>query len=154
MTFFLFLIWFLIWITPEGFTTCTVVANEGLEKARAYSYLIQFPRDRRLYIPSEGCGVNFRWKHLQTTPTPFWVELSRLLGEKIPVAIVRLEPGTLSLLMERRTANSGPSRTSLEALALGRPIVWSYDLLRCMRTCTLLHSCVLLVTLTTKMWRK
>ena len=47
-------------VTPEGFTT--VVANEGLEKARAY--LNQVPRDRRLYIPSEGCGVNFRWKHL------------------------------------------------------------------------------------------
>ena len=46
-------------ITPEGFTT--VVANEGLEKARAY--LNQVPRDRRLYIP---CGVNFRWKHLQS----------------------------------------------------------------------------------------
>ena len=73
---------FLIWITPEGFTT--VVANEGLEKARAY--LNQVPRDRRLYIPSEGCGVN--------TYSLFWAELSRLLGEKIPVAIVGLEPGT------------------------------------------------------------
>ena len=30
--------------TPEGFTT--MVANEG--------------RDRELYIPSEGCDVNFR----------------------------------------------------------------------------------------------
>jgi len=45
-------------ITPEGFTTA--VANEGLEKARAY--LNQVPRDRRLYI---SCGVNFRWKHVQ-----------------------------------------------------------------------------------------
>ena len=63
------------------------MANEGLEKARAY--LNQVPQDRQLYIPSEGCSVNFRWKHLQTTPTPFfWAELSRLLGEKkIPVAI-------------------------------------------------------------------
>ena len=72
-----FWFWFdliLIWITPEGFTT--VVANEGLEKARAY--LNQVPRDQQLYIPSEGCGVNFRWKHLQTTPTHFlgqsWVD--------------------------------------------------------------------------------
>jgi len=63
--FFFFFFW--IWITPEGFTT--VVANEGLEKARAY--LNQVPRDRRLYIPFEGCGINFRWKHLQTTPTHF-----------------------------------------------------------------------------------
>jgi len=28
-------------------------------------------QDRWLYIPSEGCGVNFRWKHLQNIPT-FW----------------------------------------------------------------------------------
>ena len=56
-----------VFVTPEGFTT--VVANEGLEKARAY--LNQVPRDRRLYIPSVRCGVNFRWKHLQTTPTHF-----------------------------------------------------------------------------------
>jgi len=34
-----------------------MVANEGLEKARAY--LNPVPQDRRLYIPSEGCGVNF-----------------------------------------------------------------------------------------------
>ena len=57
-----------VFVTPGGFTT--VVANEGLEKARAY--LNQVPRDRRLYIPSEGCGVNFRWKHLKTTPTHFF----------------------------------------------------------------------------------
>jgi len=83
------LVW--LFVTPEGFTT--VVANEGLEKARAY--LNQVPQDRRLYIPSKGCGVNFRWKHLKTTPTHFlWAELSRFLGEKIPVAIVGLEPGT------------------------------------------------------------
>ena len=82
---------FLFFVTPEGFTT--LVANEALEKARAY--LNQVPRDQQLYIPSEGCGVNFRWKHLQTTPTHFlWAELSRLLGEKIPVAIVGLEPWT------------------------------------------------------------
>jgi len=37
-----------------------MVANEGLEKARAY----QVPWDGQLYIPSEGCGINFRWKHL------------------------------------------------------------------------------------------
>jgi len=57
-----------VFITPEGFTT--VVANECLEKARAY--LNQVPRDRWLYIPAEGCGVNFRWKHLQTTTTHFF----------------------------------------------------------------------------------
>ena len=62
---FLFL---LVFVTPKGFTT--VVANEGLEKAR--DYLTQVTRDQRLYIPSEGCGVNFRWKHLQTTPTHFF----------------------------------------------------------------------------------
>ena len=58
-----------VFVTPEGFTT--VVANEGLEKERAY--LNQVPRDRRLYIPSEGCGVNFRWKHLRTTPVYFTI---------------------------------------------------------------------------------
>jgi len=56
---------FLFFATPDGFTT--VVANKGLEKARAD--LNQVPREWRLYIPSEGCGVNFRWKHLQTIPT-------------------------------------------------------------------------------------
>ena len=40
-------LFFVFFFTPEGFTT--VVANEGLEKARAY--LNQVPRDRRLYIP-------------------------------------------------------------------------------------------------------
>ena len=45
-----------VFATPEGFTTA--VANEGLEKARAY--LNQVPWDQRLYIPSEGCSVNFR----------------------------------------------------------------------------------------------
>ena len=64
--------------------------NEGLEKARAY--LNQVPRDQRLYIPSEG--LNFRSKRLKNTPTHFWVELSRLLSDRIPVAIVVPEPGT------------------------------------------------------------
>jgi len=50
----------LFFVTPEGFTTA--VADEGLEKARAY--LNQVPWDQWLYIPSGGCGVNFRWKHL------------------------------------------------------------------------------------------
>ena len=63
--FFVVFFWFVV--TPEGFTT--VVANEGLEKARLY---LTHCQDRRLYIPSEGCGVNFRWKHLQTTPTHFF----------------------------------------------------------------------------------
>jgi len=50
-----------------------MMANEGSEKARAY--LNQFPWDWQLYIPSEGCGVNFRWKHLQNTYTfgQIWV---------------------------------------------------------------------------------
>jgi len=40
-----------------------------------------------LYIPSERCGVNFRWKHLQENTYSFFrAELSRLLGENIPVA--------------------------------------------------------------------
>ena len=74
--FFNFYIYF---VTPEGFTT--VVANEGLEKARAY--LNQVPPDWRLYIPSKGCSV----KPQVETPSDytyslFWAELSRLLGEK------------------------------------------------------------------------
>jgi len=52
-------------VTPEGFTT--VVANEGLEKER--TYLKQVPRHKRLYIPSKGCGVNFREKHPWNTPS-------------------------------------------------------------------------------------
>ena len=48
----LFLLLFVfVFITPEGFNT--MVANEGLEKVRA-----QVPRDRRLYIPSKGGGIN------------------------------------------------------------------------------------------------
>jgi len=43
----------LLLLPHEGFTTA--VANEGLEKARAY--LNQVPRDQRLYIPSEGYAV-------------------------------------------------------------------------------------------------
>ena len=39
-----------VFVTPEGFTT--MVANEGLEKARAY--LNQVPWDRQLNVPSEG----------------------------------------------------------------------------------------------------
>jgi len=69
-----------------------MVANEGLEKARAY--LNQVPQDQCLYIPSEGCSVNFRSKHLENMPTHFWAELSRLLSDKIHVAIVGPEPGT------------------------------------------------------------
>jgi len=45
-----------VFITPEGLTT--MVAKEGLEKARAC--LNKVPRDRWLYIHSKGCGVNFR----------------------------------------------------------------------------------------------
>ena len=63
-----------------------VVANGGLEKARAY--LNQVPWDRQLYIPSEGCGINFRWKHLKTTPPQFF-------------AIVGLEPGTPGSVVQR-----------------------------------------------------
>ena len=44
---------FLFLFTPEGFTT--MVANKGLEKARAYLNMVHL-----LYIPSKGCGVNFR----------------------------------------------------------------------------------------------
>jgi len=62
------LVFVLFFVTPEGFTT--VVANKGLEKARAY--LNQVPWDQRLYTPSEGGGVNFRWKHLKTSPTHFF----------------------------------------------------------------------------------
>ena len=56
--------------TPEGFTV--TVANDGLKKARAYWNQVS-PRSTALYIPSEGCSVNFRWKHLQTTPTHFFL---------------------------------------------------------------------------------
>ena len=61
MTWWLCFCFAFVFVSPEGFTT--VVANEGLEMARAY--LNQVPQDRRLYIPSKGCSVNFRWKHLQ-----------------------------------------------------------------------------------------
>jgi len=54
-------------VTPEGFTA--VVANDGLEKER--TYLNQAPQQTRLYIPSEGCGVNFREKHPWNTRF-FW----------------------------------------------------------------------------------
>ena len=39
----------------------------------------------------------------------FWAELSRLLGEQIPVAIVGLEPGTYGLLSS--TLNTWPPNT-------------------------------------------
>ena len=94
----LFLFCYVVFVAPEEFTT--MVANKELEKARAYSN--QVPWDRQLYISSEDCGLNFRWKHLQTTPTHFfWAELSRLLGEKIPVAIMRLEPWTSGSVVQR-----------------------------------------------------
>ena len=38
-----------VFVTPEGFT---IVANEGLEKAKAY--FIQVPWDRQLYVPSKA----------------------------------------------------------------------------------------------------
>ena len=39
--------------------------------------------------------------HSDHTYSLFWVELSRLLGEKIPVAIVGLEPGTPGSAVQR-----------------------------------------------------
>jgi len=39
-----------MFVTPEGFTT--MVANEGLEKTRAY--LKQVLQDQQLNVPSEG----------------------------------------------------------------------------------------------------
>ena len=39
-----------VFVTPEGFIT--MVANEGLDKARAY--LNQVPQDQWVYIPSEN----------------------------------------------------------------------------------------------------
>ena len=51
-----------------------LTSNEGLGKTRAY--LNQVPQDWRLYLPSEECGVNFMWKHLQNTPTHFLVIIS------------------------------------------------------------------------------
>ena len=57
-----------------------MVANEGLEKAEPIN---QVPRDRQLYIPSEGCGVNFQAKTPEEhTYSYFRVESSQLLGEK------------------------------------------------------------------------
>ena len=41
---------FFVFVTPEGFTI--MVANQDLEKARAY--LNQVPWDRQLNVPSEG----------------------------------------------------------------------------------------------------
>jgi len=52
----IYFIYTLFFVTPEKFTI--MVANEGLEKARAY--LKQVLQDRQLYILSEGFGVNFR----------------------------------------------------------------------------------------------
>jgi len=40
----------IVFVTPEGFTT--MVANEGLEKTRAY--LKQVLQDQQLNVPSEG----------------------------------------------------------------------------------------------------
>jgi len=51
---------FVCFITPEGLTT--MVAKEGLEKARAC--VNKVPWDRWLNIHSKGCAVNF-----QNTPT-------------------------------------------------------------------------------------
>jgi len=48
-----------------------MVANESLEKARAH--LNQVPRDRRLYIPSEGCGENTFRIHLLTLLSELFV---------------------------------------------------------------------------------
>jgi len=64
----------LFFVTPEGFTT--VVANEGLEKARAY--LNQVPLDQWLYIPFR----RMRYKLQVDTPSDytyslFWAELSK-----------------------------------------------------------------------------
>jgi len=73
-----------------------MVANEGLEKARAY--FKPGPPDRWLYIPSEGCSVNFRWKHLQNTPTHFLgAELSRLPGENL---VVNRKQAAISIVSE------------------------------------------------------
>ena len=70
-----------------------MVADEGLR-----AYLNQVPRDQRLLHPLR----RMRCKLLVKTPSEytyslFWAELSRLLGEKIPGALVGLEPGTPGL---------------------------------------------------------
>ena len=48
----------------------------------------------------------------------FWAELSRLLGEKIPVAIVGLEPGTPGPVVQRFT-HLATKQPRLGLLALG-----------------------------------
>ena len=70
-------IYFYFFVTPEGFTT--VVANECLEKARAYLNLV--PRDRKMQ-----CKLQVETPS-DYTYSLFWAELNRLLGEKIPVDI-------------------------------------------------------------------
>ena len=40
---------------------------------RRQGLLNQVPQDRQLYIPTEGCGVNyFRWNTFKNTPTHIW----------------------------------------------------------------------------------
>ena len=85
-----------VFVTPEGFAT--VVANEGLEKARAY--LNQVPLGLTSLYPLQRMWCKLQLK----TPSEyayslFWAELSRLLhvGEKIPVAIVGWNLGPLGL---------------------------------------------------------
>ena len=47
------------------------------------------------FQPYKGCGVKLQVEtHSEYTYSLLGAELSRLLGEKIPVAIVGLEPGT------------------------------------------------------------
>ena len=98
-----FFVFFFFWIfvTPEGFST--VVANKGLEKARAYLNLFK-PG------PPGPTALHPLWRmrcKLQVeTPSAytyslFWAELSGLLGEKIPVAIVGLKPGTPGSVVQR-----------------------------------------------------
>ena len=87
---------FFVFATPEGFTT--VVANEGLEKAKAFLY-------QPFYATALHPLRRMRCKLQVETPEEytyslFWAELSRLLGEKIPVAIVGLEPGTLGSVVQ------------------------------------------------------
>ena len=96
-----------VFVTPEGFAT--VVANEGLEKARAY--LNQVPLGLTSLYPLQRMWCKLQLK----TPSEyayslFWAELSRLLGDKIPVAIVGLEPGTPGSVVQHALTTWKPSR--------------------------------------------
>ena len=77
--------------------TTSRVANEVTGNSNWMLILTNTPTQRA----SDECSVNLRWKHRQEyTQLTFWPELSRFLGEKIPVGIVGLDPGTSGYVVQ------------------------------------------------------